>query len=582
MKSNGTNNLIPSPVKRVGFEKDRRNIVINDTNNRSRKNGLPIVIKTGKSPPPLLSRSSPVSSNHPLNSMPRYFHIYLLKRPEGLGINMMALKNDEFEAIIIAGQRDEEVSQWRMSNRELEERRKIQPGLEIVAINGKLLEPRTLNHAHHLVHSSDREIDLTVRRLSETESDQMMFLLQSMEEDGKVYVAKRPSQRNKPSQKSASLHFRSKKKHVVSRETFPYVTPSPPRSRQDYEPINNTSVNNDEAERRRKIAEKKGNKQKTTTKKTSDDDDMGFLDPTDALGAVGIDLDVYIDEQMMVNEKTIEFLEEQKQRTDEITKGCFLTTDKVNNNNNINAATDDTTDKEDSPPPNPTHMRKSLIKLLATLKQHQSKARDALVHIMSKEKILQKNLQVDKATYKRLMEESEEYILEAAQAYVELPGLSQEEKAVVWEACYNMLLEAKECDSIKRNVLSTLETIKDQVATVRDALYLLASEEKLDREAKLSKVSKLCEHSLNCKNKTCKVNGCGKMQSNIQHVKICKKHKEIGKQCSLCLNMETLFKNINKRKSAATRKNSDDRLSTIAEVKSFDDLQTGDDDDMEE
>ena len=147
----------------------------------------------------------------------------------------------------------------------------------------------------------------------------------------------------------------------------------------------------------------------------------------------------------------------------------------------------------------------------------------------------------------------------------------------MWEACYNMLLEAKECDSIKRNIISTLDSIKTQVVTVRDALYLLASEEKLDREAKLSKVSKLCEHSLYCKNKACKVQGCRKMRNNIKHVKICKREKEAQKQCSLCSNMEIVFKCINRRNVASRRANSDDRLSTIAEVKSVDNLHTAGD-----
>lgn len=391
----------------------------------------------------------------------------------------------------------------------------------------------------------------------------MMSLLQNMEQTGKVYVATRPSHRNK------SLHFRHKKKHALSRETFPYVTPSPPRSRQEYEPINATSLNDADTERRRKIAEKKGNKQKTVNKLALNEDKQLFLDPADTLG---VDLDVYIDEQMMVNEKTKNFLKEQKQRTDEITKGSFLTTGKIHENKNHAPP-----DKEDSPPPNPAHMRKSLIQLLAILKQHQSKARDVLVHIMSKEKTLRKNLQVDKVTYKRLMEESEEYVLEAAQAYVELPGLSQGEKSVVWEACYNMLLEAKECDSIKKNVVSTLGSIKNQVITVRDALYLLASEEKLDREAKLSKVSKLCEHSIYCKKNACKVDGCRKMRNNIKHVKMCKKQKEEQKQCSLCSNMKIVFKHINKKNVASKRVNSEDRLSTIAEVKSVDNLYTAGD-----
>ena len=37
------------------------------------------------------------------------------------------------------------------------------------------------------------------------------------------------------------------------------------------------------------------------------------------------------------------------------------------------------------------------------------------------------------------------------------------------------------------------------------------------------------------------------MKNNIQHVKACKIHKQ-GQQCSLCLNMETLLKFINKKK----------------------------------
>lgn len=585
MQSNGMHKLIPSPVKLVGFANTSDTIVNKKVN--SKKALFPTVVKTGKSPPPMLNRNSSTSS-HPVNYLPRYFHIHLLKRPEGLGINMMAVKREEFEAIIIAGQREKEVSAWRMSNRELEERRKIQPGLEIVAINGKLLEPRTLSHAHNIVYSSDRDIDLTVRRLSEEESHRMMSLLQEMEDNGKVFVAKRPSQKNKSSRNSPSFHFRAiKKDQVVPRETFPYATP--PRSRQDYLPSNSNNENNKNnisqeefAERRRK-AEKKGNKQTSKQKVDADDNNILFLNPTDALG-VGIDLDVYIDKQMMINDQTKEFLEEQKNRTDAIANEYFKNKDtKIDDNDESSNEK-----KNDSPPPNPTNMRKSLIKLLATLKGHQANAREALVHIMSKEKILQKNLQVDKNTYKRLMEESEEYILEAAQAFVELPGLSQKEKTVVWEACYNMLLEAKECDSIKRNVLSTLDTIKDQVGTVRDALYLLASEEKIAREAKLIKVAKLCEHSLNCKSKTCKINGCSRMKSNIQHVKTCKIHKQVGQQCSLCLNMETLLKFINKKKDynaipednnnakpinqAVGKKSSEDRLSTIAEVKSFDDL----------
>ena len=84
-----------------------------------------------------------------------------------------------------------------MTKREIEERKKIEPGLEIVAINGRLLEPRTLLQAHNLVLSGGTTVDMTLRRLSDIEGKHMKSLLQKMQEEGKVFVAKRPSHRNK-------------------------------------------------------------------------------------------------------------------------------------------------------------------------------------------------------------------------------------------------------------------------------------------------------------------------------------------------------------------------------------------------
>ena len=168
-----------------------------------------------------------------------------------------------------------------------------------------------------------------------------------------------------------------------------------------------------------------------------------FLDPSDELG-VGIDLDVYINEQMMQNKQMNIFIEGSRKRTNEIIKGQFS----ITSTDNIGHVQSSPSEKNvDNVPnkdfPNPKAMSKSLIHLLAVLKQHQANARDALVHIMSREKILKTNLKVDSSTYQRLMEESQDSILEAAQAFVELPGLSEQEVHIVLEACHNMLLEAK-------------------------------------------------------------------------------------------------------------------------------------------
>ena len=78
------------------------------------------------------------------------------------------------------------------------------------------------------------------------------------------------------------------------------------------------------------------------------------------------------------------------------------------------------------------------------------------------------------------MEESQDSILDAAQAYVELPGLSEQEVHIVLEACHNMLLEAKECDSIKKNIISTLKAIKGQVEIVRDTLHFCPAKKKFN------------------------------------------------------------------------------------------------------
>ena len=85
----------------------------------------------------------------------------------------MVVKDEDLQSVIIAGQLDKEVRNWRMTKREVEERKKIQPGLEIVAINGRLLEPRTLLQAQNLVLCGGATVDMTLRRLSDVEGEHM-------------------------------------------------------------------------------------------------------------------------------------------------------------------------------------------------------------------------------------------------------------------------------------------------------------------------------------------------------------------------------------------------------------------------
>ena len=42
-------------------------------------------------------------------STKRYFHVYLPRRPEGLGIKMMVVKDEDLQSVIIAGQLDKEI-----------------------------------------------------------------------------------------------------------------------------------------------------------------------------------------------------------------------------------------------------------------------------------------------------------------------------------------------------------------------------------------------------------------------------------------------------------------------------------------
>ena len=380
----------------------------------------------------------------------------------------------------------------------------------------------------------------------------MKSLLQKMQEEGKVFVAKRPSHRNKSIHNSSMLRARSKHPKMT-RETFPYVTPSPPRSRQGNIPANGRK----EVQRAQQNVLDKRNSHVSADHEVQNMASVNaieplFLDPLDELG-VGVNLDVYINEQMMQNKQMKKFLKDQEKRTNEIIQSqpSMPSTGTIGHTHSSSSEKGGSS-MSSKGSPNPKAMSRSLIHLLAILKQHQANARDALVHITAREKILKTNLKIDNSTYQRLMAESQDSILDAAQTFVELPGLSEQEVNIVLEACHNMLLEAKECDSIKKNIISTLKAIKGQVEIVRDTLHFLSSEEKIQHQIKLTKVTNLCVHALQCKNKSCKIKDCKKMKNNIVHVKTCKIPNALGKECPLCSNMEALLKSIRRSNTGAT------------------------------
>ena len=134
-----------------------------------------------------------------------------------------------------------------------------------------------------------------------------------MQEEGKVFVAKRPSHRNKSIHNSSMLRARSKHPKM-SRETFPYVTPSPPRSRQGNIPANGRkevqSAQTDALDKRNRHVCGDHELQHMASANAIE---PFFLDPLDELG-VGVDLDVYINEQMMQNKQMKKFLKDQEKR----------------------------------------------------------------------------------------------------------------------------------------------------------------------------------------------------------------------------------------------------------------------------
>ena len=118
-----------------------------------------------------------------------------------------------------------------------------------------------------------------------------------------------------------------------------------------------------------------------------------FLDPLDELG-VGIDLDVYINEQMMQNKQMKKFLKDQEKRTNEIIQSqpSMPSTGTIGHTHSSSSEKGGSS-MSSKGSPNPKAMSRSLIHLLAILKQHQANARDALVHITAREKNFEDKLE---------------------------------------------------------------------------------------------------------------------------------------------------------------------------------------------
>ena len=522
----------------------------------------------------------------------RYFHVNLQRRPEGLGLQLVAVNHDGMDAIIIIEQNMGQVYSWKLSNQEKSERKKIMPGLEIVAINGELLEPRTMKRVQHVVRTSDEEdIVLTLRKVSRTEGKVIERLIKKVQPGKEVFLSPVPPkvQHNRfvsPNSKqrqtfhsklngaestdgalqktdnSEKVYFPSTLE--TSRETFPYTSVSS-------KSVHNAKINKSGAFDPA-AASKNSFKVQLDTLLHEDSEGSGPIAPdnTDIEDDGGFDeAEIKYDEDWLDTQIEQDMLEN---KSDAESSSSQISVDDGLGSRSSSAES----------APDPAKIRKELIVILSTLKYHQAAARDALVSITTKEKSLRKTLGMEQDVYERLVLAEEDHIIEAAQDSVKLPGLSETEKQEVWVACQAMMMEARGYATVKRDLLNTLESIKEQIASMRDALDTMVIEEQLgslakgqmhsspcvsnvpqmdtnamseELRTKLLQGSKVLRHTFKCINASKRRKGnpcvkpqCKEMKTRLHHMKKCKILLHGGK-CNTCQNMLFLFKFLKAQKS---------------------------------
>ena len=534
------------------------------------------------------------SSAYVTGDAPRYFHTALVKRAEGLGLQLIEIKSDGMDAVIIASQKDEIVNSWKMSKAERRERQKIQGTLEIVAVNGMLLEPRTMEYCHHLVHGCTKIVDLTLRRLNEVEMEACLPVLKGLKksEEKQTIVEKTHLPEGG---KRTLLKFDYKLRRFVH---VPFSEPPPKRKR------------------RRKKKRGKG-----TGTEDAHEEEYAVLDESEENAIQGewtgmepnkiVNVLKSWDEEQMTKPHTAREIAHQGYLDVEIS-AKMMETDSIEKHEAAHMKTggeNDTEVTEVRPqsaqtPINPGAMKKDLIRTLATLKEHQAVARNALVHVTSKEKTLQKRLNMDQASYSLLMQRNDVDIVELAQSSVVLPDLSDDERDQVWNACADAIIEGRGYCSIKHDLLHTLAGIKEELVLIREGLQMLASEEKFaptvhqilgvsdtgkqaqppgdddpvhqDRQntlqTKLLLGSKVLKHAFACKGgkrgAKCKRPQCVSMKNYLVHVKMCNKLLA-GRRCDICRHMVLLFKHHratqSQHTSASTKPINTHKMETIVE-----------------